>query len=405
MADKLQSISSGAGILKNYYQGPIRDQLPEDLPIYRACEKTKKGWSGLKVVRPLRVQRNQGIGAISDGGTLPSIGRQTVIQAEIQSKFNYLRFGLTAGMIAASQSDVGSFVRDASYELEMGYKDLKNDLSRQLSFDGSGYLARVNTAAVASTSLVIKGRQDTEAALKFVDVGLVFDVISGGSAIYTGVEVLSISSGDAASTTATVTLSQAVTVSANDYIVRTGSYNKEIQGLLYALDGATTTIYGVDRATYLSYQSNVKDLAAAQLTLDAMQVQYNEALRRGNGKINAIWTDFGSLRMYQKLLTPDKRYVNSVQGDGSFGDKGKFYLDFNGIALVPDKDCPPQMFFLNADALTFYILKDMEFADETGTMYIAQTSQDALEVRVRHFGNMFNEAPASCAVLKNYISP
>jgi hypothetical protein len=405
MSDKIQSISSGAGILKNFYQGPIRDQLPKDLPIYRACEKTTKGWSGTKVVRPLRVQRNQGIGAISDGGTLPSIGRQNVIQAEIQSKFNYLRFGLTAGMIAASQSDVGSFVRDASYELQEGYGDLKNDLSRQLSYDGSGYMARVNTAAVASASLVLKGREDTEEALKFVDVGLVLDIISGGSVIASGVEVLSISSGDAASSTATVTLSQAVTASAGDYIVRTGSYNKEIQGLLTALDGGTSTIYGVDRATYFSYQSNSKDNGGAQLTLDVMQRQYNEALRRGNGKIDAIWTDFASIRMYQKLLTPDKRYVNSVKADGSFGSEGKFYLDFNGVALVPDKDCPPRMFFVNQDALTFYILKNMEFADETGTMYIAQTSQDALEVRVRHFGNMFNEAPASCAVLKNYISP
>ena len=125
MSNQFQSISSGLAELKNYYQGPIRDQFNEEIPILRGAEKVKQGWSGYQVVRPLRVVRNQGIGATSDGGTLPAIGRQTTQQALISAKFNYLRFGVTGPMIKASASDVGSFVRSAAYELEMGYKDLK----------------------------------------------------------------------------------------------------------------------------------------------------------------------------------------------------------------------------------------------------------------------------------------
>ena len=384
---------------------PIKNQLNEDLPVYRAAEKVKKGWSGLQVNRPLRLKRNQGIGAIADGGTLPSVGRQGVDQAVISAKFNYLRFGLTGGMIAASQSDVGSFVRDASFELEMGYKDLKADLGRQLAWDGTGTLAQVNTAAVASTSLVIKGRESpAEPALKFVDTNLKFDIVSGGVVIASGIEVTAVS-GSPTATTATLTLSQAVTASAGDKLVRSGSYNNEIQGLLYALDGATSTIYSINRATYPSYQGNVIDLSSGQLTLDKMQQAYNEALRRGAAKINGIYCDFDSLRMYQKLLVPDKRYTNTVEGDGTFGKKDQFYLEFMGSAVVPDQFAPQRLFFLDAEAITFYLLKEMEFADEQGAMFIAQTSVDAYEVRVRHFGNLFNEQPAACAALTGYISP
>lgn len=405
MADKFQTIASGLGILKNFYQGPIKDQLNEDLPIYRAAEKVKKGWSGVQVNRPLRLQRNQGIGAVADGGTLPSVGRQGTAQAIIAAKYNYLRFGLTGPMIAASQSDVGSFVRDAAFELEMGYKDLKSDLNRQCSWDGSGTLAQVNTAAVASTSLVIKGRESPqEAALKFVDVGLKFDVVSGGVVTVSGVEILSVS-GTPISATATLTLSIPVTASAGDTLIRSGSLNNEIQGILYALDGGTSTIYSINRATYPAFQGNSLDVSGAQLSLDKMQQMYNEALRRGAAKINGIYCDFDSLRMYQKLLTPDKRYVNSMKGDGTFGAKDQFYMEFMGSAIVPDKDCPQRFFFLDAEALTFYLLKEMEFADEQGSMYIAQTSVDAYEVRVRHFGNLFNEQPAACSVLKGYVSP
>ncbi len=80
-------------------------------------------------------------------------------------------------------------------------------------------------------------------------------------------------------------------------------------------------------------------------------------------------------------------------------------MDFNGIAVVPDKDMPVRFAFLPAEALKMYELAAMEFADETGSMYIAQTDQDQLEVRIRHFTNLFNEQPAACAVLQGYVSP
>lgn len=405
MSNLFQNIASGLAELKNFYQGPIKDQFSENLPIYRGAEKVKQGWSGYQVIRPLRVRRNQGIGATSDGGTLPNIGRQNVQQAIIAAKFNYLRFGVTGPMIKASASDVGSFVRSAAYELEMGYKDLKSDVNRQLSWDGTGTMALANANTSGSNSLVIKGRESTEAALKFVDVGLVFDIVSSGTVVASGIEVLSISSGTPTSSTATLVLSAPVTCTAGDKIIRSGSNNNEIQGLLYALDGGTSTIYNIDRSTYIQYQGNVTDLASAQLKLDSLQQSYNEGLRRGASKFDAIYSDFDSLRYYQKLLTADKRYVNTVKGDGGFAEKDTFYLDFNGIPWVADKDCPTRIFFLPTDVIKAYVLAEMEFADETGTMYIAQTSSDSFEVRVRLFMNLFNEMPAGCSVLKTYISP
>jgi hypothetical protein len=410
MGNSFQSISSGLAELKNYYQGPIIDLLNEDLPVYRAAEKVKQGWSGQQVIRPLRTVRNQGIGATSDGGNLPKIGRQTTVQATIAAKYNYLRFGITGPMIKASQSDVGSFVRSAAYELEMGYKDLKSDLNRQLCWSGRGDIATVSTAANASSSLVIAGRTSGEAALKFVDVGTVFDVITSSGAVQaTGVTVVSISTGTAGSATATLVLDQAITVTTSGLLIRSGSQANEVQGLFYALDGATSSIYGVDRSTSISFQGNYTDISGNAnpiLSVDAMQTPFNEGLRRGSvGKYNAAYCDFTSLRYYQKLLVPDKRYSNTTEGDATFGKKGQFYLDFNGIAVVPDKDMPVRFAFLPAEVLKMYELCAMEFADEQGSMYIAQSDADSYEVRVRHFTNLFNEQPAACAVLLGYSSP
>lgn len=406
MSNQFQGITSGLAELKNLYEGPIVDLFNEELPVLRGAEKVKKGWSGYQVVRPLRVRRNQGIGATSDGGTLPKIGRQTTVQATIQAAFNYLRFGVTGPMIKSSQSDAGSFVRAAAFELEMGYKDLKSDVNRQLSWDGSGTLAQVNTNAVATTSLVIKGRESVEAALKFVDVGLTFDIYtSAGALVQAGITVNSISSGTPTSSTATLVCDQAVTASADNVLVRSGSYGQEEDGLLTWLDGNTTTINGVDRSTYISYQGNVVNLSSASFNLDAIQNATNAMMQRGGGKPSAYYMDFDTQRFYQKLLTADKRYANTVEGDGGFARKGQSYLDFNGIPMVPDKDCPQRLFVLDQDSWKNYVLCELEFADETGSMYIAQTSADQFEVRIRYFANMFCESPSANAVVKSYVSP
>lgn len=410
MSNSFLSTTTGAAELKTFFQGPMINLLNEEVPVYRACEKMKQGWSGTQVNRPLRTARNQGIGAGVDGGNLPKIGNQTTVQAVIQAKYNWLRFGITAPMMAASRNDAGSFVRGQAYELEQGYNDLRTDISRQLSWDGTGDLAVVNTAATASNTLVIQGRTTTEPALKYAALGLTFDVIdSNANILASQVTITAITSGTAISATATLTLDQPITVAANSILIRSGSNNAEIQGLLYALDGGTTTIYNVDRSTNIAYQGNVTDLASSGntvLSLDAMQTPFNNGLYRGGiNKYNAVWTDFSSLRYYQKLLTPDKRYVNSMQGDGSFGSKGEFYLDFNGIAVVPDKDMSTKFMFLPADVLKLYELKAMSFADETGSMYIVQSDVDAFEVRLRHWVNLFNEQPAACGVLQGYTSP
>lgn len=406
MANQYQSVSSGLGELKNFYQGPMVDQFNQDIPIWRGCAKGSFPWSGAQVNRPLKVRRNPGIGATSDGGNLPSVGRQTTIQAVIAAKYNYLRFGITGPMISASKNDVGSFVRSAAFELKEGYNDLKSDVNRQLSWDGSGDLALMSSAAVATTSIVLKGRESTEPALKFLDVGSVFDIYtSGGALVQAGLTISSITSGGPTDSTATVVVDQAVTASANDVIIRANSASQEIQGLLTQLDNATSTVFSIDRSLYPITQGNVVDLNGAAMALDSLQRVQDSAETRGGAGMNAIYSDYASRRMYYKLLLPDKRYVNTMNGDGGFAAKDKTYLAFNEIPWVADKDCPTRVFFLPKDHIEKYVLEEMAFADETGTMYIAAAENDALEVRVRFFANLFNSKASASGCLVDYISP
>lgn len=403
MANQFSSIqSNNGGNLKNWYGDSIIGQFNDAIKFYKEVEKGKDSYQGLQVIRALNVSRNQGIGSGSDGGPLPAMGTQGTAQAIITTKQSWLRVGITAGMMKAAQSNKGAFINDVSYQMDRAVIDLKNDHNRQLFWDGSGTIATVAASAVASTVITVTGRDSSEAGNKYVAAGMAIDILdTSGNYKAQSITVNQVTG----TSTATLTLASAVTVSATDIVVRAGSYNKEVQGILTSQDGLTTTIYNVDRSLYPIYQGNVVNTAGNQLTLDYMQQTLNEARRLGDGKINVIYCDFDSERFYNKLLVADKRYVGKVVGDGTFTDKDQSYLEFSGSKVVPDKDCFRSFFFIDSKTYKKYVLSELEWATESGSEYIPQSDADSFELRLRLWYNFFPEQPNASARLKGYNSP
>lgn len=402
MSNSIASISSAMAILKNWYEGPIVSQFNDEMPFYKYIEKGKEKWNGLQVVRPIKVRRNPGIGATSDGGSLPKIGQQGTTQATIAAKYNYLRFGLTAPLIKASQGDKGAFISAMEFEMQEGLNDLKNNINRQLFWDGTGTLATVSANAVASTTITCTGRTSSEDGSKYLDVGLCIDIYSSAGVLRAQAVTINAVSG---TTTATLTLDSAVTCSATDIVVLNNSYNNEIQGLLTAMDGGTSSIYGVNRTTYPIFNGISYNSSSAQLNLNLMKIPYNQAKQKGGAKIDVTFCDFDSERYYEKLLVADKRYVGRVTGDGTFSSKDGSYLEYAESKVIPDKDCPLSFYFLTSKVWKKYVLAELEWADETGSYLIAQTNADAFEARLRLFANLFPEKPIANARLHSYISP
>lgn len=406
MANTFASISNALGILKNYYAGPIVSQFNDEVPLWKAAEKGKEKYNGFQVNRPLKLSRNQGIGATSDGGPLPSIGKQTVQQAIISAKFNYLRFGVTGPMIKASQGDKGSFVSIMEYEMNEGVIDFKNDANRQLFWTGRGDLAVVSANAVASPVITVTGRTSGEAGNKYLDAGIVIDIVNPTTGVYSAQQItVNAVSG---TTTATLTLSAPVTVTATDIVVRSGAFNLEMQGLGATLDGTSSTIYGISRTAFPVFQGNYIDNLGTQLNLNAIQLSVNEVRRRGGKAASAAFCDYDSERFYTKLLVQDKRFIgDKVKGDGTFLNKDQSYLEIAGLPLMPDKDCPsPNFYFISADGWKKYVLgTELEWADESGSYMISQTGSDAYEARLRLFANTFMEKPSANARLVNFTSP
>lgn len=404
MANVFSSITGpDSGILKQFYSGAIVSQFNDDNRFYKNVEKLDVPFSGSTVQVPVNVLRNPGYGSGSDGGPLPVIGTQTTVQAAITAKYQWLRFGLTSGMMKATKSDVGSFAREIGFQLKRGMADLTASNNRQLFFDGSGKIATVAANVVASTVVTVTGRTTNEAGNKYIFPNMVIDIYtSAGVQVASGITVTAVSG----STTATLTLSSAVTTSATDIVVISNSFNKEVSGLRYTLDGLTTATYGINRATYQNWQANVLNASGGQLTLDLMQSAFNAGQERGGADFDVIYTDYTTDRYINKLLVADKRFIgNKVVGDGSFSDNQKSYLEFGGLKVIADKDCTTDVYFLSSKNWKKFVLSELEVASESGAELIPQPGVDAWEVRIRLFYDFFCEKPIAQSRLSNYISP
>lgn len=409
MANSFESTINAAtlGLLQNYYGPGIRSQFNDELPLWKYTENGKEKYQGLQVVRALKVRRNPGVGATSDGGVLPKIGTQTTINATISAKFNYAIWGVTGPMLKAAQSSKNAFASVTEYEMSETMADAKVNFGRQLFWSGDGTIGVISANAVGSNVITVTGRGAGEDGSKYIDVGVTMDIWDTGFLVQkaAGVTCTAISG----TTTATVTLDGVVSVAATDKIVLANSANQEVQGLLTSLDGTTSSIYGVDRSQYTSYQGNLVDAGGGQLTLNLMQQALNAMRQLGGGKVGAIFCDYNTERFYNKLLVADRRYVvtgsGKVTGDGTFSSKDESYLEFAGKPVMPDQNCFQSLFLLDPTAYKKYILSEWEWASETGSQFITSPSADSFQVRLRHFSNLFAEKPRSCARLSNYISP
>ena len=392
------------GILKNWYAGPIVSQFNDEIPFYREIEKGKEKFNGAQVVRPIKVLRNPGIGATSDGGPLPAIGTQTTVQAQIQAKFNYLRFGITGPMIKASQGDKGAFISDMEFEMSEGLTDLKQDVNRQLMYNGTGTLGLVSTAVTGSNSLTVIGRTSGENGNKYFQQNMVVDIVNAVTGVVSNSGILITAT--SGTTTCTLTLATPVTCNANDLVIRTGTNGNEVQGIQYTLDGGTSTIYNINRTTYPVYQGNVLSNSGNALSLNFIKQGWNQGKQRGNAKFDCHFVDYDTERYYEKLLIADKRYIGKVKGDGTFSEKNESYLEYGGIPIVADKDMTdPNWFMGDTKQWKKYLLAELEWADETGTYLIAQSGADSFEARLRLFFNLFCEKPSAQVFLGTYVSP
>jgi hypothetical protein len=145
-----QSLAGFASILKEFYLGPIQDQLNEETLVCDLMEKASVDWNGRQVIIPVHTGRNTAVGWRAEGAALPDGAgpgppvplnaqpQQNYANLTLTAQFLYGRFRITGpAMAAAGKGGANSFVGWMDSEMNRLVNDIKNQCNRSATSGGT----------------------------------------------------------------------------------------------------------------------------------------------------------------------------------------------------------------------------------------------------------------------------
>lgn len=360
-------------ILKNQYLGPIREVLNYATELLKRIGTNYDSIVGKNFTIPMHYGRNEGIGARSDGGALPTAGQQSYKEAIVPMRYLYGRIQVTGPTIKAAATDAGAFTRAIESEIKGVTKDLKSAINRMLAGDGTGALTICGTTS-NSTTVVVASTSKLRAGMP-IDVIKYTDGTTGTGA--TGRSVTSITSA-----TAFVISGSAITTDTDYYVYVAGSRNLEVMGLSGIVSdadigGGYGSFQNLAVASYPWHKAVVLGNSSVNRAIsdNLLQTFFDTVEQRGAGQISAMYTTYGVRRAYQALLTATKTLANTMKLSG-----GADTITFNGMPFIVDKDLPTgKIFGVDESSLQMFKMADFDWMDQDGAVLSRVTGYDAYE--------------------------
>lgn len=407
-----QDTSAFDAVLKEVYEGGIRDLIPTKVKVLNWFEKRPAHqWGGRYVTYPSRVARNEGSGWGSELGNIPTAGRQRYADFRIPMRYMYGRAAFSTQVMKASQGSQNAFAPAMRSEMDGLIKDMQANRGRAIMGDGRGILALQNGAAAAALPVdAPAGVAGATNGGRFFNENMVVGFVipaSGALRASSNRTVQSVNS-----TGTTVTLDSSPTNGTdNDYIVRiaqTGStdvsdssYAKETMGLLGHVDDGTyvSTYHGLNRTTYPILQSTVIGSVGA-LSADVMQRAIDVADQVGDGETTDIVMHHSVRRAYIAVDNDLRRYQGQDLSKPDIGTVAakKGQLSFGGIPITEERYCPYGMIFgIDRSTMVRFVEVEGEWMNEDGSILqrigTGSTMQDAFECVYRIWDETHCEKP------------
>ena len=153
-----QNLAGFASILKEFYLGPIQDQLNEETLVCDMFEKASVDWNGRQVIIPVHIGRNAAVAWRGEGAALPNSpaalpvpgGQPQQQYANLTATAQYLYgvFRITGpAMAAAGKGGANSFVGWVDSEMNRLVTDVKNQCNRAAVSGGQciGFITYADT--------------------------------------------------------------------------------------------------------------------------------------------------------------------------------------------------------------------------------------------------------------------
>ena len=429
-----------SAILKEFYLGPVQEQLNNEMLILQTMEKSTVDWNGRVAIIPLHVSRNSGVAIAAEGGTLPTAGQQGYERLQVNARFLYGRFQITGpAMSAAGKGGANSFIGWMDAEMNKLVTDVKN-AADEMMISGGRCLGFINSNAdnaAANTYEFFGNVEALEAArllvaaaggevrLQIVRMDTYADVTNDN-----GDAFLTCASTDATARTFTSGAGNAGAMdldalpagTASAVIVHATQDNAACTAAVAYLDNQPVgvfgnlglpTHFGVDRTTATGsdvLQSSVitNNLAAGQartdINLSRLQGTLDEVLLQSGHEPNVIYMNPVQRQMYSalfQLTAAGTSAVMNVNGEKSTTLNGGFSgLAYGSLPIKTSRHVPNGgVIFLKTDSWKLLELESHAFADIDGDVLIRVQNQDSYEGYYRWYYNTVCTHPNRNAIL------
>ena len=443
----VSSVNSLDTILKEFYSGPIRDQLNNEMLVFELFNRKKMNWVGRRVIMPVRVARNATSAYAADNGTLPPAGEQTYKDLTITAKYLYGRMSITGPAIAQAKASVGAFVNGLQQELDGAVESVKNAADQacftgggavgfisekhtaaQTDFEFSGNIDQIPGNATAGVRCVLV-RNDTYAVITNGHAGPLavrqsatagnvefrHDVVGGANQV----DLTGLPKGAACTLVImTDTPAAATQDRLNEALGIYGNLGAGYFDAAVAAGGAPTH-WGTDRTTATGtatvLQSTIVCVentinpgvagAGKRIAVDTKRMQgiLDTIADLSGSEPNCMIAHYIFRQEYTALMSftsgtqVTSRNVNVDDGDPGFNLNA---LSFNGIPLKVARHCGKGLLiFLNLQSWVCAEVAAPALADMDGSVLSRMNSQDAYEAFVRYYYNTVCTAPNRNGIL------
>lgn len=392
-------------VLTDLYLPKISDARNNSSVLWSLLPKEPYPTAGKFITWPTKTHRSRGVASIRLGsGKMPEAGFQGADTQTQAIRGLYARLKIDGKTMEASKRDAGTYLRVLDMEVNGIMDDIAIYQNRVCHNDGSGRLAQVDGTPSGDT-VTLKVNQgiespstcDTKPTLymeemqKGASTGqqLMFSTADASTTNVTTLEEVESDTDIKVSSIGTISDGDWVCVSAGDYStaeIESSGFRTEPMGIAGifsdagVLDGngeasgqtgsfeytATSSNFfqGVDTTLEPWNQAVILSGSAGKrpLTEELMQQALSDAEETNNANVDLCLSSYATYNSYVKLLTPDKRYNDTVELKG-----GHKVLSFNGLGWVKDRYAyGNRVYFMGFDQFQVWEESPLQWIDFDG---------------------------------------
>jgi len=369
------NIAYYSAILKENYAPAIADQLYKGTPFLAQLEKSSEhvDIGGRYFYVPLEIGFNEGIGSMGEWDTVPNAGNPNYTAA---TYFSWQQVGVimvSQRAIKGSQQEALSYLPILEANLKSTVSNIKLNVNRQLFGNGQGALAYCTNMAAASTTIPVTAIDGSGSSTTHLRVNMVIDIVnaSTGAVLASGLSIVQVNPN-----ASIVVSGSGVQTTTSHIIVRTGSFNKEIDGTRKII--AATGVVGNVDPTQPGNEKWVANVIAVNGNVSMPAIQQGfDAVELSGGKVDYAIGSPGVLRAMAAYLESQKRAF--VEGSNIELNGGFKALNWNGLPVAKDRDCPVgTLYLLEKEAIELGEIGPPEWMeDEKGNALFPVATQTA----------------------------